>query len=186
MDLAVETFKKDSEQSVNNLREELKGIRTGKANPTLLENLIVETYGGQSKLKLQELATLGLEGTSFIAITPFDPSTSQDIERAILKSPLGFTPAPQGNRILITVPPLSEEQRAKFVKAVNQIVEEKRTILRNLRDTARKHIKLRFEKKELTEDDRFRLEKELDTLSEGYMDEIQILREKKETDIMTV
>ena len=152
----------------------------------MFENLVVEKYGEQTKLKLQELATIGHEGPTLIVITPFDPSTSQDIEKAILKSPFGFTPAPQGNRILLKVPPLSEEQRNKFVKAVNQIIEEKKNTLRNFRDEARKNVKTRFERKEITEDDKFRLEKDIDTLSQSFMDQIAQLKEQKEADIMQV
>jgi len=186
MDPAVTIFKSDADLSIAHLREELKTIRTGKANPAMFENLIVETYGGETKLKLQELATIGIEGATLITITPFDPSTSPDIEKAILKSPYGLTPAPQGNRIILTIPPLSEEQRTKLVKAVNQIVEEKRVAIRNLRDNARKNIKSRLEKKEITEDDRFTLEKQIDDLSHTYTEEIQNLRERKDADIMTV
>lgn len=186
MDPATESLKHDANQTLERLREELKTIRTGKANPSLMENLVVETYGGQSKLKLQELATLGSEGANFIVITPFDPSTSGDIEKAILKSPLGFTPAVQGNRIVIKIPPLTEEQRTKFVKLANQMVEEKRGVIRNLRDNARKNVKARLEKKELTEDDKYRIEKEIDTITQKVTDAMLELRQHKEADIMQV
>ncbi len=186
MDQAVTNFKNDSTNTLNRLKDELKAIRTGKANASMLENLLVEAYGGQTKLKLQELATLGVEGANLIVITPFDPSTTPDIEKAVLKSPFGFTPAPQGNRLVIKIPPLTEEQREKFVKVVNQTVEEKKGIVRNLRDNARKNVKLRLEKKELTEDDKFRLEKEIDSVSQEMTEEINKLKELKEADIMQI
>ena len=114
----VSTFDQQAEKTILALREDLKSIRTGRASPSIVENLIVETYGGQSKLRLLELATIMTEGASSISITPYDPSVIQDIEKAILKSPLGLTPATQGTRIVIRIPSLNTEQREKYIKVV--------------------------------------------------------------------
>ncbi len=186
MDPIIADFKQSSQKTLDFLKEELKLIRTGKANPAILENLIVETYGGQSKLKLLELATIMTEGPSALSVTPFDPSTTQDIEKAILKSSLGLSASVQGNRLLVKIPPLSQEQREKFVKLINQKNEEKRNTVRNFRDEARKKVKLQFEKKEITEDDKFRLEKEIDIEADKLMEELQKIRENKEKEIMQI
>ncbi len=184
MNPIVEQFKQVSFIAISFLKEDLKSIRTGKANSALVENLIVETYGGQSKLKLMEVATIMTEGPSALVIAPFDPSTLGDIEKAILKSPIGISPAVQGNRIMVKIPPLSQEQREKLVKLVHQKTEERRNIIRNYRDEGRKKIKIQFEAKEISEDEKFRIEKELDNAAQQEMSEIQTIKEKKEKEIM--
>jgi ribosome recycling factor len=179
-------FKQSSQKVVENLKDDLKTIRTGRATPSLVENLIVETYGGQAKLRLLELATIVTDGPFALSITPFDIAVLSDIEKAILKSPLGISPAVQGNKITIHIPALSEEQREKFIKLAHQKVEERKGIIRNLRDNARKTIKTSFEKKEITEDDKFRQEKEIDLVTQKFMEEIEAHKKRKEEEIREV
>src|SRR3989344_8553644 len=186
MDSILEQFKKSAEKALLYLKEDLKSIRTGKSSPALLENLIIETYGGQSKLKLMELATIMTEGPTALSVTPFDPSTLSDIEKAILKSSLGISPSVQGTRIIAKIPPLSQEQREKFVKLINQKAEERKNILRSYRDEARKKIKQQSESKEISEDAKFRLEKEIDTETQTQMEQLQKIREAKEKEIMEI
>lgn len=182
----VATFKSQSAKTVGSLKEDLKSIRTGRSSPSLVENLVVETYGGQTKLRLLELATIVTDGPSALAIMPFDPSVIQDIEKAILKSPLGLTPAVQGTKITIRIPSLNTEQREKYIKVVGEKVEEKKMIIRGHRDDARKSIKSSFEDKTLSEDEKFRLEKEIDVQSTKFIDEINLIREAKENEIREV
>lgn len=179
-------FKQQSAKVIENLKEDLKAIRTGRATPSLVENMIIESYGGSTKLRLMELSTIATEGPSALSIVPFDPSVLADIEKSILKSPLGISPAVQGNRIILKIPSLSEEQRNKYVKLVGQKVEERKTMVRNLRDNARKTIKTSFENKSITEDEKFRQEKDIDIASQKYMEEIEIIKGKKETEIREV
>src|SRR3989338_3816849 len=186
MDSILEQFKKSAEKALLYLKEDLKSIRTGKSSPALLENLIIETYGGQSKLKLIELATIMTEGPTALSVTPFDPSTLSDIEKAILKSSLGITSSIQGSRLLAKMPPLSQEQREKLVKLVNQKTEERKNIIRNNRDEARKKIKQLFEAKKITEDDKFRLEKEADTETQKLMEELQLIKEHKVKEVLEI
>lgn len=186
MDLILITFNQNTDKVINSLKEDLKTIRTGRASPTLVENMMVETYGGQAKLRLLELSNIATEGPSTLLLTPFDPSTITDIEKAILKSPLGISPIVQGNRMLIKIPPLSQEQREKMMKLINQKIEEKKEIIRNYRDNTRKNIKNSLEDKIITEDDKFRLEKEVDMATQKRMEEIKNIKEKKEKEIMEV
>lgn len=179
-------FKTKSQKVIEALKEDLKTIRTGRASPSLVENLIVEAYGGSTKLKLMELATITTEGPTALSIAPFDPSILSDIEKAILKSPLGLSPAVQGSRILLRIPALSTEQREKFIKLAVEKIEDKKNQIRALRDDSRKSIKNSFEKKETTEDEKYRLEKEIDSESSLFMEEIQVIREKKEAEIKEV
>lgn len=179
-------FKQNALKTLQLLKEDIKVIRTGRASPALVEAMIVETYGGQTSLKLMELANITTEGPSVLVIIPFDISTLQDIEKAILKSAIGLSPQTQGSRIVVKIPPLSQEQREKLLKVVNQKIEEKRIIIRNHRDEARKKIKHQVDKKEITEDAKFRLEREIDNLTQTFMEQIQEVKEIKEKEIMEV
>ncbi|NTU46316.1 ribosome recycling factor [Candidatus Roizmanbacteria bacterium] len=186
MQPTTQDFKQNAQQTILQLKEDLKAIRSGRATPAVIEGLIVETYGGSAKMRLMEIATITNDGPTVLIIAPFDPSTSQDIEKAILKSPLGLSPQPQGGRILIRIPPLSQEQREKLMKVVSQKIEDKKNVIRNHRDDARKKIKSLMEAKEVSEDERHRFEKEIDTLSTSFMDEIETIRNRKEEEIMAV
>jgi len=179
-------FKQNLQQTINHLKDELKMIRTGRANPAMVEDLMVETYGGSTRLKMQELATITTEGATALVIAPFDPSTIVDIEKAILKSPLGLSPQTQGSRITIRIPPMSQEQRDKFIKLVGQMVEEKRSVVRGHRDAVRKQIKEQFEKKGITEDDKYRQEKEIDEITQKTNEDIAYIKDAKETEIREV
>ncbi len=185
MDTVAE-FKSKSQKAVEFLKEELKSIRTGRATPSLVENLTVEAYNGTAHLRMVELATIVTEGPSALIISPFDVSVIQDIERAILKSPLGMSPITQGSRIIIKIPPLSEEQREKFIKLAGSKVEEKKVQIRSNRDDARRILKDQFEKKEITEDEKFRIEKDIDAASGKFMEEVELIRDKKEQEIREV
>ncbi len=182
----INNFKNQSQKIIDFLKEDLKTIRTGRANPSLVENLIVETYGGSTKLKLMELSTIITNGPNELLITPFDLSTIIDIEKAILKSTLNLTPNTQGQKIIIRIPPLSTEQREKYIKLVGEKVEEKKNQIRNLRDQIRKSIKINFEKKEITEDFKFKLEKEIDNLTTQLMTQIEEIKTKKENEIRQI
>jgi len=182
----ISTFSQQANKTIQSLKEDLKSIRTGRASPSLVENLSVETYGGQTKLRLLELATIMTDGPSSLSIIPFDPSTLQDIEKAILKSPLGLTPAVQGSKIIIRIPSLNSEQREKYIKIVGEKVEEKKVTIRNQRDDVRKIIKTSFEKKEMSEDEKYRQEKEIDIQSTKFMEEINVIKENKEKEIREV
>lgn len=186
MNPIIQEYKQHIQKAVELLKEDLKSIRTGRATPALVENLQVTTYGGSTVLKLREIATITTEGATMLVIVPFDPSTNQDIEKAIMTAAIGLSPASQGTRILVKVPPLDEEQRMKFAKLAGQMVEEKKVSIRGNRDDARRKIKHLVDKKELTEDDKFRFEKEIDDATQKINEEIQSIKEAKEKEIMSV
>lgn len=177
-------FKKKGEEIIKNLKNRIAGIRTGKASPALVENLLVETYGGQTKLKLMELATITTEGPLNLLISPFDPSTIEDINRALLQSPLSLTPQVEGKIIRIKLPPLSQEQREKLIKLLKEEVEKARENVRQIRDEIRKKVKKFFDEKSISENVKFRLEKEIDDYSQKLNEEIAQIRQKKEKEIL--
>ncbi len=186
MDDILQKFKSQIELTVELLAEELKGIRTGRANTAMVENMSIQTYGGSTTLKLRELATITTEGPITIAITAFDPSTVKDIEKAILTSPIGINPQTEGHKIFLRIPPMSEEQRKKYVKLVSQLIEDSKNTIRHERDETRKVIKRGFDEKSISEDDRYRTEKEIDTLTSSTSTKLHELKEKKEKEIMEV
>lgn len=182
----VANFKQSSQKTVLALKEELKSIRTGRATPALVENIQVTTYNGTTTLKLKELASISTEGSQTLVIVPYDVSTTGDIEKGILSSSMGLSPASQGTRILVKIPPLSQEQREKFIKLSNQMVEEHRVSIRGQRDDGRRKIKSQYELKTITEDAKFRLEKEVDTESTKIMEEMDAIKESKEKEIREI
>lgn len=186
METIVPDFKKAAQDYTDQIKEELKTIRTGRPSPGMLENIQIEAYGGSMKMKLMELATIITEGTNALVVAPFDPSTVSDIEKGILASPLGFNPQVQGTRMIVRIPPLSEEQRTKYTKLVSQMVEDAKNKLRRSREDARRTVKRMFDEKTITEDQRFRIEKEIDTATTAVTNEMQTIKEKKEQDIMEV
>lgn len=179
-------FKKNLDTTVENCIEEMHSIRSGKASPAMVENIMVEAYGGSTKLKIKELATIATEGPTTILISPFDPTTTAEIERAILKSPLNLSPRVDNQLIHITIPPLSEEQRKVIMKVLSEKIEAKRSNVRGHRDEIRKKIKQAFEGKEITQDEKFRYEKEIDKITKETDEQIDQIKQKKEKEIMEV
>ena len=184
MDSIITAFKQSTSQLIESAKEELKGIRTGRANGGMVENLTIETYG--SKMRLKELATIATEGPTAIVIVPFDPGTIRDIEKSILASPLGFSPKTEGSKMYIRIPPLSEEQRVKYAKLASQMIEETKTFIRHEREDSRKKLKNMFDAKEIMEDEKFRTEKEIDSITTKTTETLQTMKESKEKEIMEV
>lgn len=180
------TFKNQAQKTIEHTTNELRHIRTGQVSPALVEDLMVTTYGGSATMRLMELASLSTEGPITLVISPFDQSVVQDIERAIHASPLGLSPRVDGKIIRLTTPPLTQEQREKFVKLANQKIEEGKIHIRGHRDEARKHIKVLLDEKAISEDDRFRAEKEIDGYTKDATDKLDELRQKKQDEIMMV
>jgi len=179
-------FKQKLTKCVDFTREDLQSLRTGKSSPSLVENMMVETYGGTTKLKLQELATTSSEGPSGLLINPFDPSTITDIEKAILNSPLHLTPLVDGKMIHLKIPPITEEQRKQILKIVGQKIEEGKAKLRMSRDEIRRKTKQYFEDKALSEDQKYRIEKEIDKVTQEYSLQLETIRDKKEKELMNI
>ena len=186
MEDVLQKFESQTDLTIQLLEEELKGIRTGRANTGMVENMTIQTYGGSTTLKLRELATITTEGPVTLVITAFDPATVKDIEKAILTSPMGINPQTEGTKIFLRIPPMSEEQRKKYVKLVSQLIEDSKNTIRHERDEARKVIKRMFDEKSISEDDKYRTEKEIDSLTTIHGTKLQELKEKKEKEIMEV
>jgi len=166
------------------LHEDLGAIRTGRANPGLVEKLPIEYYGAPTPLL--QLASISVPEARTITIKPFDASTLKAIEKAIQTSDLGLNPNSDGKVIHLNLPPLNEERRRDLVKLVHHRLEEARVAVRNIRRDA--HNDLRdFEKEKLiSEDDLERGEEDLQKLTDKYVEEVATHGKAKESEIMEV
>jgi ribosome recycling factor len=166
------------------LHDDLAAIRTGRANPGLVEKMQVEYYG--TPTPLMQLASISVPEPRTLTIKPFDPSTLKVIEKAIQASDLGLNPNNDGKVIHLNLPPLTEDRRRDLVKHVHHRLEESRIAVRNIRRDI--HNDLRdFEKEKLiSEDELKRGEDDLQKLTDRFIEEIAKLGEKKEAEIMEV
>jgi len=166
------------------VQHEFSGVRTGKASPALVENIMVEVYGSQ--MRLRELAGITTPEHRMLVIQPWDASTVHPIEKAIQKANLGINPAVQGKIIRLVLPELSEERRHEFVKIVHKMAENGRVAIRHVRRDAIEHLKKESKEGIITEDDLQHGEKEVQKLTDQYTGKIDAHLTHKEKEIMTV
>lgn len=173
-------------RAMHMLSEDLATIRTGRATPALVENLVISSYEGTQHLKLKEMATISAEGPRTLIITPFDPTVIRDLERGINSANLGYTGAVSGNIIRISIPPLTEERRQEYIKLANVKLEGGRVMIRQVRHEAMAQLKHKLEAKEIGEDEKKRRENEIQKFTDEFMAEIEMLREKKEKELREI
>jgi ribosome recycling factor len=170
------------EKAVANLKSSLAGIRTGRANPGLVDSLRVEVYGSPTPIK--QLASVGAPEPTQIVIRPFDPGTLKDIEKAIQASDLGFTPMNDGRVIRLNIPPLSTEVRKKLVGRIKELGEEAKVAIRNIRRDGNKLADQEQKDKVLTEDDRDQVKDEIQELTKKFEAQVDSLAEAKKAQVM--
>jgi ribosome recycling factor len=172
------------EKSVEYMNHEFASLRTGKASPALVDNIDVNAYGASMKLK--QLALISTPEPRLLVIQPFDASIIKDIEKGLIESKLGITPAVDGKIIRLPIPELSEERRKDLVKAARQMAEEARVRVRGARRNGIDLVKKIEKDGEITEDDRRGLEAEIQKLTDKYVKDVDQHLETKEMDIMKV
>ena len=170
------------EKAVRKLKEDLAGIRTGRANPALVDSLKVEVYG--SAVPIKQVASVGAPEPNQIVIRPYDPGTLKDIEKAILSSDLGLNPQNDGRIIRLGIPPLSTEVRRKMVGRVKELTEETKIAVRNIRRDGNKHADAGEKKKDLSEDDRDQVKEEIQKLIKTYESQATELAKAREKEVM--
>jgi ribosome recycling factor len=163
-------------------RKEFASIRTGRANPALLDRVNVEAYG--DIYPINQLASISVPEPRLLVIQPWDRKLVPDIERAILKSDLALTPMSDGSIIRISIPTLTEERRKDLVKVARKVAEEMRIRVRNIRREAIDVLREKEKNKEITEDDLRRSQDDVQKLTDAFISEIDSLLETKETEIM--
>ena len=170
--------------AIQSLENDLAVIRTGRANPGLVEKLSVDYY--DSPTPLLQLASISVPEPRSLLIKPFDPSTLKTIERAILASDLGLTPNNDGKSIRLNLPPLTEERRRDLVKVVHNRLEEARVAVRNVRRDTQNDMRDFEKEKMISEDELKRGEEELQKLTDHFVEEINKHGQDKEKEIMEV
>ena len=170
------------EKALDVLKHALAGIRTGRANPGLVDSLKVEAYGSPTPMK--QLASVGAPEPTQIVIRPYDAGVIKDIEKAILASDLGMTPQSDGRVIRLNVPPLSSDVRKKLVARTKELAEEAKVSIRNIRRDANKHADQAEKDKEMTEDDGKKTKDEVQELTKKYENQVNDLAKAKETEVM--
>src|SRR6516165_2882037 len=172
------------EKSVTLLADQLRGVRTGRANVGLVESVRVDYYGSPTPLK--QMANLSTPEPQQILIRPFDPSVIGDIVKAIQTSDLGLSPNSDGKVVRLNVPALSVEQRKKLVGRVKELSEEARVAIRNIRRDANKQADVEETGKSLTEDDVKTCKEEVQTLTKQYEAKVNEAADKKSAEILEV
>lgn len=180
----IKEMEKNMEKAVEATRREFSELRSGRANPRMIEGIRVNYYGSPTLLK--EIATIGVPEARMLVINPYDPSSVPEIEKAVLQSDLGITPVSDGKIIRLIVPPLSEERRDELIKMVRKIGEEGKISIRTVRRGGREKIKEMEKRKEISEDERYDVEEKLQKLTNKSIEELDKLLENKEKELKEV
>ena len=184
MSAIIDQAKEQMNKSVEATKEKFMGIRTGRANPALLNGIMVDYYGAPTPIKA--VASIGVPEPRTLSVTPFDASQANAVEKAIRDSDLGVSPNRDGNVIRVTMPELTEERRKEYVKLAKNKAEEGKVAVRNIRRKAKESIDKSVKDGELGEDEGDRLLKELDKLTKQITDSLDVLLDGKQKEIMEV
>jgi ribosome recycling factor len=172
------------QKSVETFKDELSKVRTGRASVSLLDGISVDAYGAM--LPMNQVATVTIPESRMIAVQPWDPQMIPSIEKAILKSNIGLSPANDGKVIRLNIPQLTEERRKDLVKQIRKVSEEFKVAIRNTRREAIDILKKQKKDKEIAEDDLFKLQDEAQAETDKYVKIIEEVTDHKEIEMMEV
>lgn len=174
------------QQVLDVVTSDVGGIRTGRATPALVEGLEIAVYGGTQKLKLIELATISAPDTQSLVIDPWDKSIIGEIRQGILAANIGMNPSIDGEVLRIVMPPLTTEDREKYVKLLSTKLENGRIMIRQVRGDVMHDIKRRFEEKEISEDEKFSQEKRIQEITDQFISRIEEIGERKKQELLQI
>lgn len=177
-------LKSKMDKTMAALNSDYQALRAGRANPALLDRVTVDYYGVPTPVA--QVGTVSVPDARTLFIQPWDSSILHDLEKAILKSDIGITPNNDGKAIRLNFPPLTEERRKDLVKMVSKRAEDSKVSIRGIRRDAIDHIKAQKKSGEITEDDLKDFEKEIQTITDNYIKDIDSVSVKKEKEIMEV
>jgi len=172
------------DKGIERFKQEIAGLRTGRASSALVENIEIESYG--SRMPIVHVASVSIPDARTIAIQPWDKSNMGPIEKAIQAANIGLNPVNDGVLIRLSIPPMTEERRKELVKVLGKLAEEARIALRNVREDAIKDLKKKQDNGEYTEDDVENEKKDLQEVVDKYNAQIKDITEAKEKEIMTI
>ena len=184
MDQVFENTKNRMEKTLDALDREYSSIRAGRANPKVLDNILVDYYG--TPTRIDQMAAVSSPEARLLVIQPWDTSMLREIEKAINTSELGINPQNDGKVIRLTFPQLTEEHRKQLVKDVSRKAEEAKVAIRNIRRDAMDDIKKLKKDNAITEDDQKDGEKELQKITDNYIKQIEEMNDKKEKEILSI
>lgn len=174
------------QQVLDLVRQDAGSIRTGRATPALVEDIVIDCYGATQKLKVVELATISAPDTQTLLLAPWDKSIIGEIRSGIFKANIGLSPIIAGEVIRINLPPMTTEDRENYIKLLHQKLENGRIMIRQARQDGMRDIKKKSESKEISEDEMVGQEKKLQEITDDYVGQIDEIGERKETELRTV
>lgn len=180
----IDETKTKMSSALEHFKNELKNIRTGRANPGMVEHIMVEVYG--SPMRLKDIASITVPESRQLLITPFDPKNASVIGKSIEKANIGFMPIVDGGTIRIKIPPMTEELRKKMAKICHEEREKAKVSIRNIRRDANELVRKQKADGEIAEDLMKKFEKNIQELTDKFCKEADDLSEKKEKEISTI
>ncbi len=184
IDQVIKETKPKMQSTIEDLKRKLGGVRTGRANITLLDNIVVDYYG--TPTPLNQMASVSVPEPQLLAVQPWDATQIGEIEKAINSANLGINPSNDGKMIRLPIPPLNEERRQQLAKQVHEIAEEHKIAIRNIRQSSNNELKKMLNDKEISEDnERIGLD-EIQKLTDEHIKQIDELSKKKEEEILKV
>lgn len=171
-------------KSVEVAMREFSTIRTGRAQSSLVENIKIDYYG--TTMIIKQLANISTPDAKLIVIQPWDVSSIEAIEKALLKSELGITPTNDGKVIRLSIPPVTKERRIDLIKVIHKFAEESRIAIRSVRRDANEHIKQIEKEHKIAEDESFKAQEDIQKLTDKYIKQIDDLSKNKEAELMEV
>lgn len=186
LDTVLNSTRDRMKKAIEVTRVDLSSIRSGRATPALVDNVVVAVYGGTQHLKMMELATITSSDAKTLVISPYDPSIISEIARGIEAANIGLTPNTDGEVIRISLPPLSEERRQEYIKLAKTKLEAGRIMVRQVRHDAMKELAKMEAEESLSEDEKSLGEKKVQELTDEMIAEVDAMGEKKEAELMQV
>ncbi|HEX7065321.1 MAG TPA: ribosome recycling factor [Bacillales bacterium] len=180
----IQTANDKMEKAVAAFRREIATVRAGRANPSILDKVMVDYYGATTPLN--QLASISAPEARLLVIQPYDKSSLQDMEKAIQKADLGLSPSNDGDLIRIAIPQLTEERRQQLVKLVKKYAEEGKVAIRNIRRDSNDELKKAEKNGDITEDELRRYTDEIQKLTDAEIGQIENIADEKEKEIMEV
>ena len=184
MTMEFNLYEEKMDKTLNNLRKEYLGLRTGRASASLLEPVSVDAYG--AKVPINQVGNISVPESRLITVQVWDESLIQSVEKAIRNSELGLNPMIEGNNIRVPIPELSQERRIEIVKVASKYSEDAKITVRNIRRDAMDKIKEEEKQKIISKDDSFQFSEKIQKLTDKYIEKIENIFQDKEKDILQV
>src|SRR3989338_7900151 len=186
MDETVSQMRQKMQKALMILQEDISTVRTGRAMPSLIENVVVSVYAGAQRLRIKELATISASDPQTLVLQPYDGSIAGEIQKGIMEVNIGLTPSSDGNIIRISIPPLSQERRVELIKLMKQKLENGRIAIRQIRQDARNIVRKKHNNKEISEEQMYGIDQEIQKITDQIMLPVDEMGRKKEAELMQI